>query len=213
MHWIKRILGAAVLAAPPAQAGEAYAALYRLYDYPEQLRLEAVPVCFHHGCASVKRVRLGDAQWQKLAGHFDPPAADPAGERAQIRRAIAEMEQLVGELAGTSGDRAGDLAGFGTLEPQMDCVDESANTTTYLTLFEEHGLLRWHRVEPLAHRGYLLFGGWPHFTAVIRDRQTDRRWVVDSWFHDNGLPPEILDLETWKAGWKPQEPADPEHGS
>jgi len=29
-------------------------------------------------------------------------------------------------------------------------------------------------------------------------------WVVDSWFRDNGEDPDILDLQTWKDGWKPE---------
>jgi hypothetical protein len=28
--------------------------------------------------------------------------------------------------------------------------------------------------------------------------------VVDSWFRDNGQAPDIVDLETWKDGWKPE---------
>jgi len=72
------------------------------------------------------------------------------------------------------------------------------------TLFEQADLLRWHTVEPVAHRGFLFFGGWPHYTALIREKQTGREWVVDSWFRDNGEYPDILDLETWKDGWKPE---------
>ena len=188
----------------PALANDAYDQLYRRYDYPAQLSRSAVPVCFHHGCESIARVPISDAQWQQVSRHLQPPAADAAREREQIRQAIAEMERVTGALAGTSGDIGGDLGGFGTLAPQMDCIDESANTTTYLSLLEQAGLLRWHRVEPRASRGYLFFGGWPHYTALIREIQTGGQWVVDSWFHDNGAPPEVLDLKTWKSGWKPK---------
>lgn len=188
----------------PALAGQAYDNLFRLYDYPKTLSRNAVPVCFHHGCESVKRIDLSNAHWQQLSAHFFPEAANAAEERKQIRNAIAEMERIAGVLAGTSNDIAGDLASFGTLEPQMDCIDESSNTTTYLTLFEQARLLRWHSVEPVAHRGYLFFGGWPHYTALIRDNQTGEQWVVDSWFRDNGVYPDIVDLDTWKDGWKPE---------
>ena len=198
------LLLATAFGAQAGLAGEAYDALYRLYDYPRTLTPSQVPVCFHHGCAGVKRVDLRGTHWQRLASHFAPPATDPAAEREQISRAIAQMEQITGVLAGTAGDRAGDLNAFGTLAPQMDCIDESANTTTYLTLFEQAGLLHWHSVEPRAHRGYLFFGGWPHYTALVRDRQSGKRWVVDSWFRDNGAPPDIVELETWKDGWKPE---------
>jgi len=204
MRSISWLIGASLAAAQPVTGGTAYDELPRLYAHPPVLSLSAVPVCFDHGCAVVKSVRISDQQWQQVASELTPPAADAVGERGQIQRAIALMERITGVLAGTASDRGGNLAGLITSGPQMDCIDESSNTTTYLTLLEQHGLLRWHSVEPRAHRGYMIFGGWPHFTAVIRDHGTGRRWVVDSWFHDNGQPPEIVDLDTWQSGWVPR---------
>ena len=77
MQWIRSTL-LATLAFQPVSAGQAYDQLYRLYDYPKTLDRDAVPVCFHHGCESVKRVSLSDEHWRKLAGQFEPPAQDPA---------------------------------------------------------------------------------------------------------------------------------------
>ncbi len=180
-----------------------YAELYRLYDYPQTLSREQVPVCFHHGCASVKHVEIDERHWQQVSRHLRQPAADAAAEREQVRAAVAEMEHVTGELAGTSGDIAGDLGSFGTLEPQMDCIDESANTTTYLTLFEQAGLLRFHRVSSRANRGMIFYGGMPHYSAMLTENQTGEQWVIDSWFRDNGQPPDVVDLQTWRDGWKP----------
>ena len=193
-----------MLLAQSAFAGQAYDQLYRLYDYPKTLHRNAVPVCFHHGCESVERVTLTEEHWSRLAGYFNPPAETAALEREQIRLAVAEMERITGTLAGTSGDIGGDIGGIGTWDAQMDCIDESSNTTTYLTLFDQAGLLRWHSIEPVISRGYLFIGGWPHYTARIRDKKTGEQWVVDSWFRDNGEPPDVLDLDTWKDGWKPE---------
>lgn len=181
-----------------------YEKLYRLYDFPAALARDAVPVCFHHGCDSVAVIRLDDGDWRRIAAHLEPPAMSAADERQQIARAIAEFERIAGRLAGTAGDKAGDLAAFGTTAPQQDCIDESSNTTVYLTLLEQARLLRWHRVRPPAHRGYLFFGGWPHYTALIEETGSGGAWVVDSWFHDNGEPPEIIELDVWKDGWKPE---------
>lgn len=203
MRWISAIIGVVLLAGPVTVAGDTYRYLYRLYDLPPTLEREAVPVCMHHGCETVARMRLSVADWRMVTRHFARPARDAEQERERIGKAIAEFEDIAGRLVGTAGDKGGDLAAFGTLAPQQDCIDESTNTTVYLLLLEQAELLRWHRVETPAHRGYLFFGGWPHFTARIRDIDAGRDWVVDSWFHDNGEAPEILELPTWKAGWKP----------
>ena len=49
---------------------------------------------------------------------------------------------------------------------QMDCIDESTNSTTYLRILAGAGLLRWHRVEARVTRGFFIFG-WPHTTRDI----------------------------------------------
>jgi hypothetical protein len=158
-------------------------------------------VCHEHGCQQVDTVALPSQQWQAVTQLFRAPAGTPAEERARIRQAIAQMETFAGALTGTSGDKGGDLKGLG-LPGQMDCIDESVNTTTYLRLLARNGLLKWHTVEDRATRGWFIFG-WPHTTAVIRDTTDKRDYVVDSWFLDNGKPPYILPLEQWRAGWKP----------
>jgi hypothetical protein len=203
MRWIEHLGVVLLLASSAATGTEAYRELYRLYDVPPTLGRDAVPVCMHHGCQTVAHIPLSDSDWGMITRHLADPAADPAQEREQIRQAIAEFERVAGRLAGTAGDKGGDLGSFGTLQPQQDCIDESTNTTVYLSLLEQAGLLRWHRVETRAHRGYLFFGGWPHFTARIRDLQSGRDWVVDSWFHDNGEAPEVMELPVWKDGWSP----------
>lgn len=54
----------------------------------------------------------------------------------------------------------------------------------------------------LLTRGFILLG-WPHTTAVISETVSGRRFAVDSWFHDNGQPPEIVALDIWRWGWSP----------
>jgi hypothetical protein len=117
--------------------------------------------------------------------------------------AIALIEFIVGDLAGTSEEKGGDLAGLG-LPGQQDCIDESVNTSLYLTLLENIGLMRFHTVEDRVTRGYFIFG-YPHTTAVIRETKSGQEYVVDSWFFDNGKPPVIIPLDTWKDGWEPPE--------
>jgi hypothetical protein len=130
-----------------------------------------------------------------------PPAPDAAAERRQIATAVARLEQTIGPKTGTRGDLGGTFHGFGR-EGQMDCIDEATNTETYLRLLEAAGHLRHHRVVGTATRGFFV-RGWPHTAAVIEERAGGARHVVDSWFHDNGVPPELVPLTDWEAGWRP----------
>ena len=155
-------------------------------------------ICYGHGCSSVADVTLGDHEWQSVRELFiEVSTADH--EREQVADAIARLETLVGGKTGTSADRGGTgLAWPG----QLDCIDESANSTTYLQLFERERLLRWHSVDAQATRGWLLFG-WPHTTAVIREVASGEKFAVDSWFFDNGFAPAIVPLTLWRSGWTP----------
>jgi len=65
------------------------------------------------------------------------------------------------------------------------------------------GDLRWHRVlEPEVRYFALVFPA--HYTAVIETTDdAAKRFVVDSWFVDNGQPAVILPLEDWQKGAGP----------
>jgi hypothetical protein len=157
-------------------------------------------VCHDNGCLSLDQVALTEQQWEQLRAVFFPLAEDAAEERARVRAAIALMEKFVGDATGTWQDKGGTF-NFGKTG-QMDCIDESINTSLYLTMFYKYGMLRHHRVQDRATRGWFIFG-WPHTTAVMRENARDAVWAVDSWFLDNGQPPFILPLDEWKRGWKP----------
>ena len=104
------------------------------------------------------------------------------------------MEVLVGRHGPGREDRALDLKHVAYRIGQMDCVDESINTTTYLKLFEEGGLLRWHRVVERIQRRALFDAHW---AGQIQEIETGDRYVIDSWFQDNGLLPNVQRTEDW----------------
>lgn len=166
---------------------------------------DLLSVCHGNGCKYLSHVSLTPRQWQEIRVQFLPLSRNTEEERQRLRKAIAILEIFVGDHTGTWRDKGGTFNGG---EGQMDCIDESINTTLYLAMFQKFGLMRLHQVEDRATRGWFI-GGWPHTTAVIgetavpRERGSDRLWAVDSWFLDNGQPPFILPLETWKAGWEP----------
>ena len=77
---------------------------------------------------------------------------------------------------------------------QLDCIDESINTTRYLELFEQAGLLKFHRVTERAYRRSLFD---QHWAAQLQDLKSSRRYVIDSWYGDNGEPPLMVSSERW----------------
>lgn len=158
-------------------------------------------VCYDHHCASLDNLSLAPPEWKSVSRLFARQSANPAIERKQIAQAIARLEKIAGRHNGAANDKGGDLKGLG--QPgQMDCIDESINTTTYLRMLKNKGLMRWHTVEDRATRGWFI-QGWPHTTAVMRDKRSGQLYAVDSWFLDNGKLPFIVPLEKWKDGWDP----------
>ncbi len=149
-------------------------------------------ICFDHGCKSNAQVRLSADEWRRIGSAFGN-AGSAVEERRSIARAIAAFERIVGQHTGTSLDRGGNSAGAG-MPGQMDCIDESRNTTTYLRALERRGLLRWHSVAPRARRvSWFVF---LHWTAVVVERGGES-YAVDAWFRDNGQPPYVQRLSDW----------------
>jgi hypothetical protein len=164
-------------------------------------RPELFSVCYDHSCTTIVTDTLSPEEWRSATDSLVLPLQSAADERHAISLAIASMEEIVGRHTGTSIDSGGNLVGFGR-PSQMDCIDESTNTNTYLLMLERDGLLKHHTVVSRSTR-FGLFVGMPHTTAVIQDNETQQRYAVDSWFHDNGKRPYIERFELWKAGGEP----------
>jgi hypothetical protein len=152
-------------------------------------------------------VSLPPAEWQQVRDLFVPAAPDAIGERRQIARAIGRLEILAGRQAGTLDDAAG-MGVHWDADGQLDCVDEATNTTQYLHMLAADGLLHWHQVGAPVNRARL--GLWPSNTATILETATGRRFAVDSYFLANGEPASVLPLDTWLAGWTPDDGPPPE---
>lgn len=158
--------------------------------------------CRGYGCKFVDDIALSAEDWKDIAAAMSPPAQNAAEERARITRAIGAFERKIGPKNGTNEDLAGTFRSIG--DHQLDCVDESTNTTSYLATLLNQGLLRYHTLEaPVMRWPIINAGRWPHQTAVIRETASQKLYAVDSWFHDNGEDAEIIELDKWKEGWKP----------
>ena len=163
--------------------------------------LSSFEICHSGGCADVSPVSLSDAEWQQVGAVFTKNTQNAEGERAQIAQAIGVLENLAGNKIGTSGDLAGTF-GNSNHSGQLDCNDEAINSTTYMRLLKNAGLIQLHAIEDTRTRNFF-FTGWPHSTAVISEIATGERFAVDSWFYDNGHAASIVPFTQWKTGYKP----------
>ena len=149
--------------------------------------------CTAFVCKKSTETSLSESEWKQVRGLFKG-VDNPKQERTQIKQAIALLEVLVGAKTGTWRDLAlnqipSEKSG------QLDCKAEATNTTTYLNILQQDGLLKWHKVQDSVVRDR--FWLVPHWTGVIEDQTTGVKYSVDSWFRKNGEPPTVVTLERW----------------
>ena len=166
---------------------------------------EKVKVCFNYGCLAQSEVVFSNAQLSDLA-QLMRSARTAEEERQAIGEAIGRLLGWAGQQSPIAADRGGnylDDAIYG----RMDCIDHATTTTRLLSMMERHGMLRFHRLdEPVLRRRFLLF---EHYSALIKEVSGDGaevaagRYVVDSWFFDNGQPAAVMPLASWQKGESP----------
>lgn len=195
------IFAAAALSAlpPPASASASQAALnwFRSQGYvgPKGTRIIA---CHGYGC-SRRLVLSVDGAWLDRAGSLlKAGSASPEAERKALAQVIGSYTAYLAASIGGRPDVPGSPVGLSGVPGQMDCLDETANTTSLLLVLQEQGLLSHHEVEPPESRGFFLDGRYPHFTAIIADKRTGEEWAVDPWRRPPGQRPEILPLSQWR---------------
>jgi hypothetical protein len=168
---------------------------------------ESVPVCHGYGCLAQADIRYSEAQLAEIRRAL-AAAVDAENERKIIGETIGRLYGWAGEQSDIRNDRGGNYAD-GSTPGKMDCIDHSTSTTRLLKLLEARGMLRWHRArEPELRHFVLVFGD--HWSAVVEEKDIPERetgaggrYVVDSWFVDNGQPAVILPLAEWKKGAGP----------
>ena len=181
------------------------------HDYIEYLSQKGVtqlsPSTFNHcrgyGCRIVdSNLSLDNQDWEEIKNLFTPQAQSASEEREKIAHAIGRFESIIGPLTGTENDIKGTYHRLG--DDQHDCVDESINTTIYLSMLEQSDLIRFHNIGTPSSRLPLIARGLgPHQSAVIIEKDTGDRFAVDSWFHNNGHKAEIVSMNKWFFGWRP----------
>ncbi len=160
-----------------------------------------VTVCHAYTCKMQTNFTFKDADVAELKSIFKKvkKGDTPGEERRAVAYAIGWMENRVGKAIGTDKDRPGmDFKASGDAT-QQDCVDESTNTTSYLLVLQNNGLMKYHTVGTPFSKDQLWRGvaGWTHWTAVIMETSGGQRWAVDSWIYENGENPAIVETEKW----------------
>ena len=170
-------------------------------DYYQYIGSEApedrtVIVCSAYSCQQQTKFTFSDTDLKAVESMLGR-ASTATEEREAIAHAIGYLEGVVGLKVGTSDDR-GQLFPDGSGDPgQLDCIDETANTTSYLLVLERESLLRFHSVRKPALRGAIIDGRWPHFSAVLTEKTSGLHFAVDSWPRYNGEPALLFPLDEW----------------
>jgi hypothetical protein len=192
-----------------------------LHYYMKDKRLPPVatdnfPHCQGYGCPTYKNVILNKHDWSIIEKAYGGKAQTAAEEREKAAAAIGAFERVVGPLTGTEVDVKGTFTAMGRGQRgkgQLDCVDESTNTTIYLMLLKQKGLLNFHEIEQPQVRWPIISGrGWMHQTAAVTEKATGEQFAIDSWFEDNGAPAWVVPLPAWRDGWHPENQAEAETG-
>ncbi len=158
--------------------------------------IDSIPVCMNFSCREKQVIAISLEEWDSIANWMRPAAVDAQTERLNIKNAIGWMEVIVGRHTPTHRDVGGDLGNPNAIYPgQLDCIDESLNTTTYLRLFEDNHLLKHHKVIDRAYRKAIFD---QHWAGQIETLVGGERWVIDSWFQHNGYLPYVQKAEKWE---------------
>lgn len=167
----------------------------RGYVEPSGSRIIA---CHGYGC--VRRLAISvDGGWlSRVGASLRAAQGSPYAERRALAEVIRSYTAYLATSLGGKPDVPGSPPQMSGVHGQMDCLDETANTTSLLLVLQEQGLLTHHIVEHPESRGFFFDGRYPHFTAVIAERRTGAEWAVDPWKKAPGQRPDILPLDRWR---------------
>lgn len=169
-----------------------------------------VEVCYNYGCAVQETVLISEARMASLGGLL-ALATTAEIERDILAVAVGHLYHWAGQQTPVWHDRGGNYNDDQEEDGRMDCIDHSTTTTRFLEALAARGWLHFHRVLPVQRRTLYLVS--QHFSAAIEELGPVRdpehpdpeRFVVDTWFRDNGEPAVILPLEQWMNGEDPDD--------
>jgi hypothetical protein len=154
--------------------------------------------CHGYGCTRRLALSVDGSLLSRVSGTLRSAQGSPTAERQALAEVIRSYTAYLAASLGGPPDVPGSPPQMSGVHGQMDCLDETANTTSLLLVLQERGLLAHHVVEHPESRGFFFDGRYPHFTAVITEKRTGEGWAVDPWKKAPGQRPEILPLDRWR---------------
>ncbi|QDG77739.1 hypothetical protein [Labrenzia sp. PHM005] len=156
-----------------------------------------VYICHGFGCTYKTPINYSRKDLNRIRSILASGKSSPAAERKAIGKAVQWQERRVAAQVGSQNDVGGFDAENSRKPGQMDCIDESTNTTSLLLIAEKNGFLKHHKVSSPVARGFLLDGRYPHATATVTEKKTGTAYAIDSWVRANGAKPDIMPLAKW----------------
>jgi hypothetical protein len=188
-----------------------YSSSDKLIHHADDLNsFKSFGVCYGYGCRYYQKTGLTDQELKTVRDIFSLTADTPHQEREMIAKAIARIEQYVGPKTGTDSDKARAVVINFSTKTQMDCIDEAFNSTSYIYLMRNAGLIKFHTLGDRLRRNFTDLS-YPHSTATIHEIGKNNKiaaqghYVVDSWFHKNGALAEVIPASTWIGPWYPKD--------
>lgn len=160
-----------------------------------------VDICYNYDCAVHANVRLTSTQMRDVRELFINLTM-PRQERDAVALAMGLLAGYAAQQTPTGNDKGGNI-NDGGVDGRMDCIDHAHNTAAYLQLLKRFGFLAFHEVLPPVERAPLLLN--THWSAQIMEYGSGDKFVVDTWFRDNGAPAVIYPLDKWLQGASPNE--------
>jgi hypothetical protein len=157
-----------------------------------------IVACHGYGCSRRIALRVDASLLSRASGILRAGRGSPDAERQAIGEIIRSYTAYLARQVGGRPDIPGSPPQMSGVHGQMDCIDETANTTSFLIVLQDQGFLAHHRVERPQSRGFFFDGRYPHTTAIITESRTGREWAVDPWRRAPGQKPDILPLVVWR---------------
>ncbi|MCL2022736.1 MAG: hypothetical protein FWG81_12025 [Betaproteobacteria bacterium] len=175
-----------------------FVSLYAIQTSAEETA--TINICFNYGCVTEWPVTFAPESFNAVLKEL-AQAQDAKAERLILASVIGRLYALAAEQTPIGNDKGGNYADAGVWG-RMDCIDHTTTTTRFLKRIEAKGGLKWHRaLEPARRTRFFVL---QHLSAVIEETGGEgKRYVVDSWFVDNGEAAIILPLEDWMDGAGP----------